>query len=59
MTDVELDERVTALEENGGGGSTQNGTKRSHSAFHFLAENARKNNIVAVHIRHMIYNFGQ
>ena len=26
MTDVELDERVTALEENGGGG-TQNGRK--------------------------------
>ena len=25
MTDVELDERVTALEENGGGGSSQNG----------------------------------
>ena len=25
MTDVELDERVTALEENDGGGSTQNG----------------------------------
>ena len=26
MTDVELDERVTALEENGGGGNTQNGS---------------------------------
>ena len=26
MTDVELDERVTALEEGGGGGSPQNGT---------------------------------
>ena len=25
MTDVELDERVTALEENGGGGNPQNG----------------------------------
>ena len=25
MTDVELDERVTALEEGGGGGSPQNG----------------------------------
>ena len=25
MTDVELDERVTALEENGGGGENQNG----------------------------------
>ena len=25
MTDVELDERVTALEENGGGGNTANG----------------------------------
>ena len=29
MTDVELDERVTALEENGGGGNTQNGNKFS------------------------------
>ena len=28
MTDVELDERVTALEENGGGGNAQNGNKR-------------------------------
>ena len=26
MTDVELDERVTALEENGGGGNIQNGS---------------------------------
>ena len=25
MKDVELDERLTALEENGGGGSSQNG----------------------------------
>ena len=25
MTDVELDQRVTALEENGGSGDTQNG----------------------------------
>ena len=25
MTDVDLDERVTALEENGGGGDTENG----------------------------------
>ena len=25
MTDVELDERVTALEENDGGGNSQNG----------------------------------
>ena len=25
MTDVELDERVTALEENGGGGNAVNG----------------------------------
>ena len=25
MTDVDLDARVTALEENGGGGSDQNG----------------------------------
>ena len=32
MTDVELDERVTALEENGGGGGTQNGKNiSSHS----------------------------
>ena len=28
MTDVELDERVTALEENGGSGDTQNGRKK-------------------------------
>ena len=27
MTDVELDERVTALEEGGGGGRPQNGNK--------------------------------
>ena len=27
MTDVELDERVTALEENAGGGNTPNGHK--------------------------------
>ena len=27
MTDVELDERVTVLEENDGGGNTQNGNK--------------------------------
>ena len=27
MTDVELDERVTALEENGGGDNAQNGNK--------------------------------
>ena len=26
MTDIELDERITALEENGGGGSQSNGT---------------------------------
>ena len=26
MTDVELDARVTALEENGGGGNGQNGS---------------------------------
>ena len=29
MTDVELDERVTALEENGGG-SSQNGNSERH-----------------------------
>ena len=28
MTDVELDESVTALEENGGGGATQNGRNK-------------------------------
>ena len=28
MTDVELDERVTALEENGGGGNAVNGKTR-------------------------------
>ena len=28
MTDVELDERVTALEENGGGGNSPNGIKK-------------------------------
>ena len=27
MTDVELDERVAALEEGGGGGNPQNGNK--------------------------------
>ena len=26
MTDVELEQRVTALEENGGGGNIQNGS---------------------------------
>ena len=30
MTDVELDARVTALEENGGGGITQNGNRQRH-----------------------------
>ena len=30
MTDVELDARVTALEENGGGGNTQNGNEHCY-----------------------------
>ena len=31
LTDVELDERITELEENGGGGNTQNGNVHSYS----------------------------
>ena len=34
MTDVELDARVTALEENGVGGNTQNGNKMKLLLFH-------------------------
>ena len=33
MTDVELDARVTALEENGGGGTPQNGEFKSITVF--------------------------
>ena len=35
MTDVELDDRVTALEENGGG-SSQNGNNERHFYFYFV-----------------------
>ena len=36
MTDVELDERVTDLEENDGGGNTLNGKiKITYVSFHF------------------------
>ena len=37
MTDVELDERVTALEENNGGVNTQNGNKLCYGDLWFLA----------------------
>ena len=39
MTDVELDERVTALEENGGGGDPANGKEKGMctlTIFHLL-----------------------
>ena len=42
MTDVELDERVTALEENNGGGNTENGNKWCHSGLPFLTSKSNK-----------------